>query len=285
MKKIAVKAGISIALILISLGISISSSSFQYDNIKDRGRLQQQLTGKIAQVSGVWVSVKVASGVISFLQTIQVEGSIPVVGGLAVSLEPLGWTEVVDNTLDQISNICLWAMAALAIEKVLLAVSIWVSLKIIIPVCALLMIIAIWNKKNSGQLIRIIAGIAIVTAGICIAIPLALELSNLVESSILAGQIQETVNEISKESEEIEKSGDEANDMSSPLATLRRIGSSIVNFFGNIKNQFDTLIDNAINFIILFIVTNIIIPIGTLFGLKYFISTALSFIGVGRRQV
>jgi hypothetical protein len=284
MKKIAVKAGISIALILVSLGISMSSSSLRYDNIKDNGRLQEQLTGKISQVSGVWVSVKIASGVISFLQTIQVEGSIPVVGGLAVAVEPMGWTEVVDNTLDQISNICLWAMAALAIQKVLLAVSLWVSLRIIVPVCAFLIILAIWNKKHSGQLIRVIAGIAIVSLGICIAIPLSLELSNLVETSILAGQIEETVNEINGISQEIEENSDEANDMSSPLATLRRIGNSIANFFGNIKNLFDSLIDRAVNYIILFIVTNILIPIGTLFGLKYFISAALSFIGVGRRQ-
>ena len=283
MKKTTVKIIISIALILISLGISTYSSSLQYNNIKDKGRLQQQLTGKIAQVSGVWVSVKVAGGVISFLQTIQVEGSIPVIGGLAVSLEPMGWTEVVDNTLDQISNICLWAMAALAIEKVLLAVSVWISLRIIIPVCAFLMIIAIWNKKNSRHLIRIIAGIAIVSAGICIAIPLALELSNIVETSILAGQIEKAADEISSEAREIEKEGDDANDMSSPLTTLRRIGGNIANFFGGIKNQFDSLIDKAINFIILFIVTNIIIPVGTLFGLKYFISAALGFIGVGRR--
>ena len=275
MKTTTGKIILSIALIIIAMGISMYSSSFQYSNMKDNGRLQAQLTGKIAQVSGVWVSVKVASAVISFVKTIQVEGSIPVIGGLAVSAEPLGWAEVVDNTLDHISNTCLWAMGALAIQKVLLALSIWISLKIIIPVCALLIVIAIWNKKYGGQLIRIIAGIIIVASGICFAIPLSLELSNIVESGILSGQIEETVNEISGISSEIEEKGEEANDIN----FLRRIGSGIAAFFGSIKGYFDSLIERAINYIMLFVVTNILIPIGTLFALKYFISAALNFIG------
>ena len=269
------KVILSVALILVSFGISSLISLYNYGDLKDSGKLQAQLTRKIAQVSGVWLSVKVASGVISFLQEIQVEASVGFVVGGAVSVQPLGWTEVVDNTLDQISDICLWAMAALAIEKVLLAISVWVSLRIILPVCAILIVIAVWSKKYSGQLKRVIAGIAIISLGICLAIPLALELSNVVETSILAGQIEETVEEMSESSGEIEKSGNEANDIN----FLRRMISGISSFFSGIKNHFDSLIDRAINYIILFIVTNILIPIGTLFGLKYFISTVLSFIG------
>ena len=272
---------ISVVLIAVALGISFySSSTLQYDDMKDKGRLQNKLTGKLTQVAGVWVSVKVASGIISVVQTIQVEGSIPVVGGLAVSAHPLGWAEVVDNTLDQISNICLWAMGALALQKILLAVSIWISLRIIVPVCAFLIVIALWSKKYTGQLKRVITGIVIISLGVCLAIPLSLELSNLVESSILSKHINETVNEIKDTSEEINERGGEAVDVN----WLKRIGGGIVEFFTSIKNYFDSLIDRMIDFIICFILTNIIIPIGTLFFMKYLVDTALKFIDFSLTQ-
>jgi len=223
---------------------------------------------------------KSRSGIISVVQTIQVEGSIPVVGGLAVSAHPLGWAEVVDNTLDQISNICLWAMGALALQKILLAVSIWISLRIIVPVCAFLIVIALWSKKYTGQLKRVITGIVIISLGVCLAIPLSLELSNLVESSILSKHINETVNEIKDTSEEINERGGEAVDVN----WLKRIGGGIVEFFTSIKNYFDSLIDRMIDFIICFILTNIIIPIGTLFFMKYLVDTALKFIDFSLTQ-
>jgi len=276
--KLGIAAGkilISIVLIIIALIISSYSSTFQYNDMKDNGRLQKQITGKLAQVARVWVSIKVASGIISVVQTIQVEGSIPVIGGLAVSTQPLGWAEVVDNTLDHISNICLWAMGALALQKILLAISIWVSLRIVVPVCAVLIIIALWNKKHTGQLKKIIFGIVLITVGICFAIPLSLELSNVVEAGILSRHINETINEISNTSDEINSKGGEVND----VGFLKRIGSGIANFFAGIKNYFDSLIDKMIDFIICFIVTHIIIPIGTLFFLKYLISSILRIIG------
>jgi len=273
--KLRTKILISIVLIVTTLGISILSSTFQYNDIKDNGRLQAQLTKKIAQVAGVWVAVKIASGIISVVQTIQVEGSIPVVGGLAVAAQPLGWAEVVDNTLDHVSNICFWAMGALALMKILLAISVWVSLKIIIPVCIVLVIIALWNPKYTGQLKRIIFGMALISASICFAIPLALELSNVVETGILSRHLDETVNEINSTSKEIDEKGGEANDVS----LLRRIGGGIASFFDSIKNYFDSLIDKAIDFIMCFILTHIVIPIGTLFFLKFTTGTALKFIG------
>ncbi|MDR1399348.1 MAG: hypothetical protein LBJ41_05445 [Treponema sp.] len=269
---------LSILLIITSLGISLYASSFQYASSKDSGRLQGQLTRKLTQVAGVWTQVKIVSGVISILETIQIEGSIPVVGGLAISAEPLGWTDVVDNTLDQISNICLWAMGAIAIEKMLLAISIWFSLKIVVPVCAVCIVIALWIKKYAGQLKRIVAGLIIVFAGLCSAIPLSLELSNIIETSILSSQIRETISDIDDSSGEAEKIGDNINNASF-INRLRQIGSGIASFFDDIKQTFDTFIDNMINYIMCFIVTSVIIPIITILCLKYLIGVVLKLMG------
>ena len=273
------KIAFSAALILIVTLILIFSSSIQFSELKDNGRIQGQLTKKLTQVTGVWLSVKIAGGIISVLQTIQVEGSIPVIGGLAVSAHPLGWTEVVDNTLDHISNICLWAMGALALQKVLLAISLWVSLRIVIPICAFLIIITIWYKKFAKQLKRIIAGIVIISLGLCFAIPLSLALSHAVESGILSNYLDETVNGIDSTTKEIEEKGESTSE----VGLLRRMGSGIANFFNNLKHFFDTLIEKVVNFIICFIVTSIIIPIGTLFFLKYLVNAALKYIGFSEK--
>jgi hypothetical protein len=275
--KIAAKILASVLLIVAVLGVSLHFPSVPYTASENNGKIQQQLTAKLAQVAGVWASVKIVSGIISVVQTIQVEGSIPVVGGLAVSAQPLGWTAVVDNTLDQISNILLWAMGAIAIEKMLLAISVWVSFRIVIPVCAVFVIIAIWNRRYKQQLVKIIASIIIIGFGICSAIPLSLGLSNVIETSILSDQIEKTINEIDGQSQEIETEGNTIND-SSFLDQLKRLGSGIAGFFAAMKHKIDSFIENAINYIMCFLVTNLIIPIGTILGLKYLLGGTLKLL-------
>ena len=272
---IPVRVLLSIVLIAIIIGSWTLASSLDFKSMQDQGRQQEQINNRIAQVMGVWGGIKIASAVISFIQTIQIEGSIPVVGGLAVSAQPLGWADVVNNTLDKISNILLWAAGALVIQKLLLAISIWVSLGILIPLCALIIIAVIWNKRYSGQLIKVVAGIVIITAGICGAVPLSLELSNIIESSILYSYINETVSGIDDTANELESSGDQAND----IGWLRRLGTGIVNFFDSIVDHFWNIINRTINYIMCFIVVNILIPIGTLFFLKYMVSSTLKYIG------
>jgi len=275
MSKKIIKILISILLIIAAAAVAITSSTLQYGSLKESGRLQAKLTDKITEVGGVWLSVKVASGVISFIQTVQIEGSIPVVGGLAVSAQPMGWAEVVDNTLDQISNVCLWAIGALVLEKIFLAMSYLLALRVIVPCGIIIIVIAIWNPKYQGQLRRIIGGIAIILFAICFAVPLSLEFSSVVESALLSNYINETITDVQGLSNEIEKNSENADDIS----LLRSIGSGIGNFFNKIKNYFDSLIDRMINYIICFIITNIVIPIGTIFLVKYAGSAALKLIG------
>ena len=274
-KAIPLKVLFSIVLISVVFGSWALASSLDFSSIQDQGRQQEQINKRLAQVMGVWGGIKIASGFISFIQTIQIEGSIPVVGGLAVSAQPLGWAEVVDNTLDKVSNILLWAAGALVVQKILLGISIWVSLRILIPLCALIIIAVIWNKRYAGQLKKIIAGLIIITAGICGAVPLSLELSNAIESSILYSYINENVSGIDDTADELERSGAQANDIS----WLRRLGAGIVSFFDSIIDHFWNIINRTINYIMCFIVVNILIPIGTLFFLKYMVSSTLKYIG------
>jgi hypothetical protein len=266
-------------LLAITGFVSFSySSSFQYSSDDGNNALQKQLTRKLTEVGGVWVKVKVVSGVISLLSTIQIEGSVPVIGGLAVAAEPLGWTDVIDNTLDYISNICLWAMGAIVIQKILLAISMWLTMKFAILFCAFFIILAIWNQRYRAELIKKIFGFVFIFAGICSAVPLSLELSNAIETGILSNYIQGSIDKIDGKSDEAEKVGEDFNN-SSLIDKLKNIGKNVSSFFEGIKKTIDDFIDTMINYIMCFIITNILIPIGTLFGLKYFIGTVLKIIG------
>jgi ABC-type multidrug transport system fused ATPase/permease subunit len=267
------KAILSVLLIATALGVSRYSSSVQYTSGENKGRIQRQLTEKLTKVTAVWATVKVASGVISVVKTIQVGGSAQLIVGASASVQPLGWANVIDNILDKISNLLLWAMGAIAIEKLLLAISWWFSLRIVIPICALFVVIALWSKKHQEQLKKIVAGIIVVGIGICSAIPMSLELSNLAETSILSNQISSTIHELEGQSGEIEKEGDVDS------SRLSRLGSGVTAFFSGLKQKFDTFIDNTVNFVMCFMVTNIIIPIATIFGLKYLVGGVLKLIG------
>jgi len=278
---------VTILLVAISLATFFYTSSFQYNTGDGNSILQKQLTRKLAEVGGVWVKVKVVSGVISFLSTIQVEGSIPVVGGLAVSAEPLGWTDVIDNTLDHISNICLWAMGALVIQKILLSISVWFTMKFAVIFCAFFIILAIWNQKYRGQWKKIIFGFVIIFGGICSAVPLSLELSNVIETGILSRHIQDSIDKIDGKSAEAEKVGEDFSN-SSFIDKLKSIGKNVSSFFEGVKNTIDGFIDTMIDYIMCFIITNMLIPIGTLFGLKYFIVAVLKmtgFSGIAQKEI
>ena len=276
--KIAFKIIISLILLLTVLTILISVKEQQFNNSDDHGRLQAQLTERIRETLGIWAIIKGISAIISTMETIQVEAGVSFGAQSTVSINPVGGLAVVDNILDQVSNILLWAIGSLSALKILLAVSIWVSLKIILPVCCILIIAVIWNKKYYGQLKIIIAGIIIICLGICLAVPFSLEMSNVVKNSILLGKIHRTTNEITNLSEHI---GKESNEINNPsfLNMINKGLKSITTLFHGIKHYIDRLIENIIDYIMIFIIVNIIIPIASLFGLKAIVGAILKYIG------
>jgi hypothetical protein len=295
-KNTIVKIASTAALIMLAVWSFNSAPSMEYtgittENKTDTGsinkkgmiyaRYQQQLTKKLIEVSGVWVTVKTVSGIISLVKTIQIEGSVQFLGGAAVSIQPLGMVEAVDNTLDQISNMLLWAMGAIAIQKILLAVSLWVSVKIVVPICLLLIAAAIWCKKYKGQLTRFLLGIVIICAGICSAVPLSLELSNKVETSILDKQLNKlTKGDIEGQSfKDLENAGDLSfGDI------LKEGKKKLESFWDKIRGKIDKLITSVIDYIMCFVATRIIIPIGTIVGLWYLIGAILNLIGFSGGQ-
>ena len=282
--RVALKIIASLVLLVIPFLIFTSAIDFEFDAGDDHGRLQAQLTERIKNTLGIWAVIKAASAVISTLETFQTEVGASLALHATFSINPFSGLSVVDNILDQVSNILLWATGTLSVLKILLAVSIWFSLRVIVPVCVILIICALWSKKYSGRLKRMVAGIALIGLAVCFAVPLSLEMSNLVENRILAGQIYRTTNEINSLGAHIEREGSELNDSSGLLDTIRRGTRNIGNLFQGVIQYIDRLIENIIDYIMIFLVVNILIPIATIFGLKVLVVMVLRYIGFSIRS-
>jgi len=276
---------VAIALFAV-IGVSIFSSAPQKVFHQYNGRIEKQLNARIVQVGTVWLSVNVAGTVLSVFAS----------GGIV-------------NTLDRISNLCFWALQGLFLQRVMVEISVWLLLKLIVPGCAVLGIIAlICGKNRAEQIRRRIMGIVVIALGLCVAVPLSVEASNLVEVYILEGRMERIANEIQGASDKMEAEAEEVADeengegeedrkgiaglWDSVTGSVRNIAGTVrekvAGFFQgmgeNFKKRAEELMRRAIEYLALFAVTSVIIPIGTLFLVKYLVTSGLKLIGFSLPQ-
>ena len=236
---------IILTLILAAAGIvAFSAAGTARDDTRKSGSLQGRLSAKFVEVGKVWATTKVVSGVISVLETIQIEIT-PF--GFGTALNPLGWTAVVDNVLDQLSIACLWAMGAITVEKILLSLSFWIALKIIVPLCTFLCIVSLWTSAALKQRIRrVLLSFSIIALTACLAIPVSLGLSFLVEESLLSNEVEKKLEALRSGSGEVSSMLEESGEKEfSIIETVKRISSSIVRFISDQKGVFDARADSS----------------------------------------
>ncbi|GHV83650.1 hypothetical protein AGMMS50212_09900 [Spirochaetia bacterium] len=237
----------------------LSSMQKAYNSDNEKG-LQNTLTQKTKQIFVVWGITRGASGLIALLQSVELSVSI----GVGGSLNPMAWLSPVDNILDKVSDVCLYAIGAVLIEKFLLALSGWAAFRIIIPLCAILCIALIWLDKQKIAVKKIIAGVSLIGFSICIAVPLSVQVSCIIEKKIFVNEIDKTIREMQLKNADVENM---QNDIEKQGFSPGRIITSITGFFTNAKNIADALISDVMNYIMIFILTTIIIPIITIAGL------------------
>ena len=240
-------------------------SGFRYDTAGGEAGLQAQLTRKFVQVGKVWATTKLVSGVVSVLSSVTVEIT-PF--GFGTSLHPLGWTTAAANVLDQISSGCLWALGAITVEKILLALSLWGACKIVIPLCVVLAVLRLWAGGFNAQLQQVLVKFAAGALALCCAVPVSLAVSYVVEESFLSREVERKL-------EAIEASGGEAGTLIdeneaeefSVIRTIKNISASIAKFVSDAKGVFEAYCTDAVNYLMFFLVTNILIPLATVFGI------------------
>ncbi|GHU89094.1 hypothetical protein FACS189476_07400 [Spirochaetia bacterium] len=251
-----------IIVIFISAG-PLSSRQSSYTSENERG-LQDRLTQKTAQIFIVWGITRGASGLISLLQSFEVGVTI----GVAGSLNPLEFLAPVDNVLDKVSDVCLYAIGAVMIEKFLLALSGWLAFQIIIPVCMLLCILSLWIGKYKKSVIKIIAGFGIIGVSVFSAVPLSLELSSIIEKKVFEKEIDRKMNEINLKNSDIENMQGSI-EIEKPASAAMKMVNSVKAFFTDARDLAASLVSDVLNYITMFIVTNIIIPLLTIIGLGF----------------
>ena len=228
------------------------------DSSNERGT-QKALSDKSAEVLNVWATLKIISGVINVLQSAQVGGSFFV----EASINPLQFLAPLDNILNRISDILLWAFGAIIFEKLLLTISGYVVFIIIIPICAIVSIIVLWTCKERFKVGRVVIVSGLICLVITLAVPLSFKVSAFLENRILSNNVGNIM-------ASIQEKNVIAENMENEVTGLVRVGRSIMGYMANVKNLGNAFIEDMINYITMFIFINILIPILTILGLFFF---------------
>jgi len=221
------------------------------DMEREKG-IQKALTEKSKQILGVWAALKVINGVINVLQSAEV--------GVAVaSVNPLEFLAPVDNILDKVSNMLLWALGAIVFEKIILALSGYLVFTFLIPACALVSIITVWTYKDRARMHKIVVIALMICLIVPFAVPLSFKVSTFVEKKFLTNKVNNLVSSLNEK--------EESADGMIGVVTARSSGRSAVNYMTNAKNLGEAMIEDMINYFIIFVITGIFIPILTIFGI------------------
>jgi len=224
--------------------------------------IQESLTGKSEQILTVWAALRSVYGAVNVLQSAEARV-------VFVAVEPLESLSPFDKTLNRISNLFLFAYGVLVFEKIFLSVFVSIAFFILIPVCVIVSISAIWKNKNmapspnmkSGfQAHRIAIVSVLISLVVVFSLPVSLGVSTLLEEKILSDNVDNLVSSM----EENEKA---ALKMESELRGLRRIGVTITDYILTAKKICNAVIKDTINYLMFFMISNILIPALAFFGL------------------
>jgi hypothetical protein len=215
--------------------------------------VQKSLNQKSHQILDIWTAVKAMSGVINVLQSAQVKGNY----FIEASVNPIEFLAPIDGIFKKISGMFLGAYSVIVFQKMLLSLSAFLVFILIIPICALVTIIILWTYKDKTKIQKIVIASVLITLIIPFAIPFSIDTSSLLGNKVLAKNINTLV-------ATIEENGKTAIAMENDIVRSRRTGNSIINYMDKVKTLSETIIENAINYYIIFLFIFVIIPILTL---------------------
>jgi len=228
-------------------------ASFLIPETHSEKGVQKSLNKESHQVLDIWTTVKAMNGVINVLQSAQVKGNF----FIEASVNPLEFLAPLDNIFKKISGMLFGAYSVIIFQKMLLSLSAFIIFILIIPICALVTIVILWTYKDKSKIQKIVIASVLITLIIIFAIPISINTSSLLGNKILAKNINTLV-------ATIEENGKTAIAMEEDIIRSRRTGNSIINYMGRVKTLSETIIENTINYYIIFLFIFVIIPILTL---------------------
>jgi len=215
----------------------------------DKG-VQKTMLDKSAQVFSVWESLKMAKGAVSILLAAQATGT--------ESLSPS------DEIMGKLSGLLSWAFSLMLFWKILLTISSYMIFLVVIPVCVIIIIVLIWTYKDRKKVPKLIMTTALVSLVLTFTIPLALQLSSILDSKLLGNNVETLVSSITAK-------GKSAETMDRNISAARRQSSSIVGFIAGAKNLSSGMIEDVINYYMIFIFVYLFVPL-VLFILIFFLA-------------
>jgi len=202
--------------------------------------LQKSLVGKSDQVLSVWESLKMAKGVVSILLEAKATGT--------ESLSPS------DEVMGKLSNLLSWAFSLMLFWKILLTISSYMIFLVVIPVCAIIIVVLLWTYKDKNKMPKLIITTALVSVLLTFTIPLVMQLSSIVDSKLLGGNVDTLVTSITAK-------GKSAETMDRNVSAARRQSGSIVSYIANAKSLSNGMIEDVINYYMIFLFVFFFIPI------------------------
>ncbi|MDR2870717.1 MAG: hypothetical protein LBV04_09725 [Deferribacteraceae bacterium] len=256
-------AALALSFFLLATYFGSQDSSF-YDGVQDK------LNQRFLTASAVFGLTKLVSGILTLIQSIEIEASVVVAG---LNIAPLKVLAPVSDTINQLSNLFLWAMGAIVLQKLLMFIAGWAAFKVVIPIACVLLGGYVWTKR---VILRNIAVMLIALAvAISATVPISVQVSALVERHFLADIHQQAMEGIEHQEKafsslqtELAPGGDK-----SFLGSLREslsltaIQAKIQSAINSALDYGKLMVTDLLNLFIVTLITVLVIPLLTVLAL------------------
>jgi len=158
----------------------------------------------------------------------------------------------IDFVLKRLTGTLLWIYSALAFQRVLLSFSAFLIFILIIPICALVTIIILWNYRDKAKLYKVAIASAVITLVTIFAIPASVSASTFMCNKILAKKINTLT-------ASIESNGKKAYALENEILKAKKGANN--NFTSRARNLSELVIEAAIDYNVISLFVFIFVPI------------------------
>jgi hypothetical protein len=249
---------------------------------------QQDLNARLSSAIKIFALTKVIAGTLSFLQNLQIDLSV-VVAGLSVT--PLSVLEPISYTLNIVSNLFLFAIGAIILEKVLVTAGSLLALKLLFPLTFALAGISIWITGTwKVHLRKASVYMGLISFVVWLSIPLSIGFANLLDRYFLAEMNEAAAKNLEERTEKItlaEKNLADPETIISPENTggwfnnaidrinIKRIRNKITAAAAGVAESAKSAVEDMMRLFTSFIVTTVLVPIVTILILWFFLKKLL----------
>jgi hypothetical protein len=276
-------AGIIISIFLVPRLIGLDSPDGGL-----YGGIQQDLNDRLAAAVKIFALTKVIAGTLTFLQNLQIDLSV-VVAGLSVT--PLSVLEPISYTLNIISNLFLFAIGAIILEKVLVTAGSLLALKLLLPAAFALAGISIWIRGEwKAHLRKASIYTGLISFVVWLSIPMSVGFANLLNTYFLEEMNKAAAQSLQERSERISLAEKELADPEKIIApeasdgwlsktiskiNIKRITNKIKNAAAGAAESAKAAVEDMMRLFTSFFVTTILVPITTVLILWFFLKKLL----------